>query len=281
MRQRLSDSKGGIPDDAELGLSVRGPVGRSSWVAANPILQGTDTDIDAETKFIVLNAAKLNIDHSSICFKSRNSSKVAGEEEEATDITEDLRKMKNRSEKSFTIAAQDNGTINHPVINFLEAKATVNDKPVKTSDIIVDETRNLWFCLFTPMEIQKCPVIPLPVIAFFHGGGFSFLTADALGYDKVYREFAVNFSTIIVSINYHLAPEHHFPSQYDDGIDILKFLDETEFNKFGFPTFADLSRCFLVGDSARGAVYSFGSNNTGQLGHGTLEQVEKKIVAEQ
>ncbi|KAJ4967515.1 hypothetical protein NE237_019364 [Protea cynaroides] len=150
---------------------------------------------------------------------------------------------------------RSNGTINRPLINFLEAKVSANDKPyrgVKTSDIIVDETRDLWFRLFIPTEIHKRHVIPLPVIVFFHGGGFSLLTADALGYDKVCREFAVKFSAIIVSVNYRLAPEHRFPSQYDDGIDILKFLDETEFNRFGFPTFADLSRCFLVGDSAGG-----------------------------
>ncbi|KAJ4978252.1 hypothetical protein NE237_009032 [Protea cynaroides] len=121
----------------------------------------------------------------------KNDNLVHLNNHEAHDPTETGR---NRSEKSFTITAQDNGTINRHVINFLEAKAIVNDKPyrgVKTSDIIVDETRNLWFRLFTPTKIHKRPVIPLPVIVFFHGGRFSFLTADALGYDKVYREFVV------------------------------------------------------------------------------------------
>ncbi|KAJ4965180.1 hypothetical protein NE237_017029 [Protea cynaroides] len=150
---------------------------------------------------------------------------------------------------------RSNGTINRRLINFLEAKVSANDKPyrgVKTSDVVVDETRNLWFRLFTPTEIHKHHVIPLPVIVFFHGGGFSLSSADGIAYDELCRKFAVQFSAIIVSVNYRLAPEHRFPSQYDDGIDTLKFLDETEFNRFGFPTFADLSKCFLAGDSAGG-----------------------------
>ncbi|KAJ4965787.1 hypothetical protein NE237_017636 [Protea cynaroides] len=155
---------------------------------------------------------------------------------------------------SDTVRRHD-GTINRRLINLLETKVTANDKPirgVKTSDVIVDANRNLWFRLFTPTEIHKRDVIPLPVIVFFHGGGFSLLSAASRGYDEVCREFAVKFPAIIVSVNYRLTPEHRFPSQYDDGIDTLKFLDETEFNKFGFPTFADLSRCFLAGDSAGG-----------------------------
>ncbi|XP_042519786.1 probable carboxylesterase 18 [Macadamia integrifolia] len=147
-----------------------------------------------------------------------------------------------------------NGTVYRRLLNFLEIKAAANGKPVrgvKTSDVTVDATRKLWFRLFTPTEIPKGgEVIPLPVIIFFHGGGFSLLTADSQGYDKVCRQFAVKFPAVIVSVNYRLTPEHRFPSQYEDGFDTLKFLNETEFDTFGFPANADPSKCFLAGDSA-------------------------------
>ncbi|THG06622.1 hypothetical protein TEA_005245 [Camellia sinensis var. sinensis] len=42
-----------------------------------------------------------------------------------------------------------------------------------------------------------------------------------------------------------LAPEHRFPSQFVDALDALKFLDDAV-----LPPIADLSRCFITGDSA-------------------------------
>ncbi|KAJ4930484.1 hypothetical protein NE237_019491 [Protea cynaroides] len=48
-------------------------------------------------------------------------------------------------------------------------------------------------------------------------------------------KFIVKFSAVIISVNYRFMLEHRFPSQYNNGIDTLKFLDQTEFNKFGFP----------------------------------------------
>ncbi|XP_043710370.1 probable carboxylesterase 18 [Telopea speciosissima] len=104
-----------------------------------------------------------------------------------------------------------NGTINHRLLKFLEVKAPANNKPVrgvKTSDVTVNANRNLWFCLFTPTETSKGDVIPLPVVIFFHDGGFSLLTTDSKGYDEVCRQFAIKFQAFIVSVNYCLTPEH-------------------------------------------------------------------------
>lgn len=75
-----------------------------------------------------------------------------------------------------------------------------------------------------------------------------YLTADAKAYDAVCRRFARKVSAVVISVNYRLAPEHRCPAQYDDGFDVLKFLDE---RKSGvLPENADLSCCFLAGDSA-------------------------------
>ncbi|XP_042516201.1 probable carboxylesterase 18 [Macadamia integrifolia] len=153
---------------------------------------------------------------------------------------------------SDTVRNSD-GTINRRLVNFFEPKVPANATPfkgVKTSDITVDANRNLWFRLFTPTEIPSG--VTLPVILFFHGGGFSLLSADGKAYDFVCRRFALKLPAVVVSVNYRLSPEHRFPSHYDDGFDTLKFLDESEPEKLGFPANADLSRCFLAGDSAGG-----------------------------
>ncbi|XP_057491865.1 probable carboxylesterase 18 [Actinidia eriantha] len=143
------------------------------------------------------------------------------------------------------------GTVNRNLLNFLNFKAHPNPKPingVKTSDVNVDPSRNLWFRLFVPTPQPPSSSSPLPVIVFFHGGGFVYLSADSKAYDAVCRRFARRVSAVVVSVDYRLAPEHQYPAQYDDGFDALRFLDE---NKDSFlPENADLSGCFLAGDSA-------------------------------
>ncbi|KAA8522769.1 hypothetical protein F0562_009192 [Nyssa sinensis] len=140
---------------------------------------------------------------------------------------------------------RSDGTINRRLLKLLDFKAPPNPNPikgVKTSDVTVDPSRNLWFRLFVPTQASD----DLPVIVFFHGGGFAFLNADNKAYDAVCRRFARKVPAVVVSVNYRLTPEHRFPSQYDDGFDVLKFLDETK----ALPENANISRCFLAGDSA-------------------------------
>lgn len=143
------------------------------------------------------------------------------------------------------------GTVNRRRFSIAESlgslKVPASPEPrngVKTSDVTVDPSRNLWFRLFVPSDSDS-----LPVIVFFHGGGFVFLAADSKPYDRVCRRFARKLPAVVVSVNYRLAPEHRYPAQFDDGYDVVKFLDE---QKHVLPANADLSRCILAGDSAGG-----------------------------
>ncbi|KAG6394606.1 hypothetical protein SASPL_145195 [Salvia splendens] len=117
---------------------------------------------------------------------------------------------------------------------------------VTTSDVPVDPSRGLWFRLFVPRHSDQ----KLPVLVFFHGGGFVYLSPDFKAYDDVCRRFARAIPAVVVSVNYRLAPEHPYPAQYDDGCEVLRFL-EAERGRI-LPEKADLSRCFVAGDSAGG-----------------------------
>lgn len=87
----------------------------------------------------------------------------------------------------------------------------------------------------------------LPVIIYFHGGGFATSAPDSTPFDSLARRFSQHFN----SVNYRLAPEHRCSSQYDDGFDAVKFLDSSASNHI-LPPGADLGRCFLTGDSSGG-----------------------------
>uniref|UniRef100_A0A7N0U4H4 Alpha/beta hydrolase fold-3 domain-containing protein n=1 Tax=Kalanchoe fedtschenkoi TaxID=63787 RepID=A0A7N0U4H4_KALFE len=153
-------------------------------------------------------------------------------------------------------ALRADGTINRRLLNFFAFTVSPNPKPVRgvrTKDLMVDKTRRLWFRLFDPVGLASDGV-KLPVIFFFHGGGFATLGADAAVYDFACRRFALKVPAIVVSVNYRLAPEHPFPAQHEDGFDVLKYVDE---HPSVLPDYADLSRSFLAGDSAGGNLAHF------------------------
>ncbi|KAG2244686.1 hypothetical protein Bca52824_093488 [Brassica carinata] len=156
---------------------------------------------------------------------------------------------------TFTDNAQrPDGSINRRFLRLFDFRAPPNPKPinsVSTSDFVVDPSRDLWFRLFTPHVVSSSSD-RIPVVIFFHGGGFAFLSPNAHPYDGVCRRFARKLPAYVVSVNYRLAPEHRYPAQYDDGYDVVRFLEENRGEVL--PANADLSRCFFAGDSAGGNI---------------------------
>lgn len=151
-------------------------------------------------------------------------------------------------------SCRSDGTINRRLFSMTEylgsmrVPATAKSRNgVKTSDVTADPSRDLWLRIFVPDNANQ--IEKLPVMVFFHGGGFVYLSPDFKPYDVVCRRFARKVPAVVVSVNYRLAPEHRYPAQYDDGFDVLKFLEE---QRHILPENADVSRCFLAGDSAGG-----------------------------
>ncbi|KAL1356189.1 hypothetical protein AAHE18_05G165600 [Arachis hypogaea] len=146
------------------------------------------------------------------------------------------------------VACRSDGTINRRLLKFLDHKTKPSPLPsngVTSEDVTVDAAKDVWFRLFTP----STPVAgaTLPVLIFFHGGGFAFLSPASYGYNAVCRRLCRRLNAIVVSVNYRPTPEHRYPCQYDDGFAAVKFLEE---NPSVLPENADLAKCFLAGDSA-------------------------------
>ncbi|XP_062004447.1 probable carboxylesterase 18 [Rosa rugosa] len=145
-------------------------------------------------------------------------------------------------------ARRPDGTVNRRLLNLVDPKASPKSRNgVTSSDVIVDPTRNLWFRLFIP--VVDIDSTALPVVIYFHGGGFTTNSPSSIAYDAFCRRFAATIPAVVVSVNYRLSPEHRYPSQCDDGFDVVSFLGQ---NDAVLPKNADRSRIFLAGDSAGG-----------------------------
>ncbi|GAB2224606.1 hypothetical protein Drorol1_Dr00005368 [Drosera rotundifolia] len=163
--------------------------------------------------------------------------------------------------KCFIVSAmidyvlRPDGTVNRRLLRLLDRPVPSKPTPqhgVSSHDIVVDPSRDLWFRLFLPTQCQSPgnTSAKLPVIVFFHGGGFAVFNPATADYDAVCHRFAQELDAVVISVNYRLTPEHKFPAQYEDGFDVLKFIDKNRKKITVWPEDADLQRCFLAGDSA-------------------------------
>ncbi|CAL5084351.1 unnamed protein product [Urochloa decumbens] len=159
---------------------------------------------------------------------------------------------------------RSDGTVNRCLYGVIDRvlSARPNPRPnksgVRSYDITMDASRNIWARVFAPSSATSAGR-PLPVVVYYHGGGFA-LFSPAIGpFNGVCRRLSAALGAVVVSVNYRLAPEHRFPAAYDDGVDALRFLDDRGGVPAGLDDKAvnipvDLASCFLAGESAGGNI---------------------------
>ncbi|MDH4449596.1 MAG: alpha/beta hydrolase [Rhodoferax sp.] len=87
----------------------------------------------------------------------------------------------------------------------------------------------------------------LPVLLFFHGGGF--VVGSLATHDGVCRRLAHLSGCAVVSLDYRLAPQHRFPVAHHDAWDALQWLA-----LHGAQRQLDTARMAVGGDSAGGTL---------------------------
>ncbi|MGX9941780.1 alpha/beta hydrolase [Bradyrhizobium sp. BTAi1] len=88
---------------------------------------------------------------------------------------------------------------------------------------------------------------PLPVLLYMHGGGFVVGSLDS--HQPLCRGLAIDSGVAVLSIDYRLAPEHRFPTAFEDCVDALAWL-----GREGPAAGLDPRRVAVGGDSAGGTL---------------------------
>ena len=112
---------------------------------------------------------------------------------------------------------------------------------------------------YTPR--QPAPGEILPILVFYHGGGFVIGSLDS--YDNLSRAIANRADCIVVSVDYRLAPEHKFPAAVDDALEAYQWVSDHARELDG-----DARRMAIGGDSAGGnitAVTAIGIRDEGDI----------------
>lgn len=87
----------------------------------------------------------------------------------------------------------------------------------------------------------------LPIILYFHGGGYLIGSAKALQPHAELLSYLCE--AVVVNVDYRLAPEHKFPAQFEDAFDVYDWCLEN-----GAKLEGDTTRICASGDSAGGTL---------------------------
>ncbi|RCV43109.1 hypothetical protein SETIT_9G269000v2 [Setaria italica] len=126
---------------------------------------------------------------------------------------------------------------------------------VVSKDVVIDDDSGIYVRLYLPdmAGTQANEDGPkLRVLVFLHGGGFITESAASPMYHNYVNSLAAAARVLVVSVNYRLAPEHRFPTGYEDSLRALKWAlsgGDPWLSRHG-----DLGRVFLAGDSAGGNI---------------------------
>ncbi|CAI0404066.1 unnamed protein product [Linum tenue] len=126
--------------------------------------------------------------------------------------------------------------------------------PVLSKDVPINQSKNTSIRLFLPKQaaINSSPPPKLPLLIYFHGGGFVLCNPASTIFHDYCSNAALQLPAVVASVGYRLAPEHRLPAAYDDGEEGLRWLASHAEEEPWLRDHADYGNCFLMGNSAGG-----------------------------
>ncbi|XP_034228466.1 probable carboxylesterase 12 [Prunus dulcis] len=129
---------------------------------------------------------------------------------------------------------------------------------VQSKDVVISQEPAISARLYIPKSTTattttSAPQTKLPLLIYFHGGGFCIGSSSSSTYHSYLNALVSEANVVAVSVDYRLAPEHPLPAAYDDSWAALKWVashSDGNGSEDWLNRFADFQRVFFAGDSA-------------------------------
>ncbi|RYG75390.1 alpha/beta hydrolase [bacterium] len=163
-------------------------------------------------------------------------------------VLNSLKSLKGKPIEKLTPAkARKQPTATAAVINLLkmQGKSTAPEKVGSVTDVKVPGPAGAPEVTVRVYKPLNAPSGPLPIIVYFHGGGF--VIASVSTYDASCRSLANKTGAIVASVAYRYAPENRLPAAHEDSYAATQWI-----MKNGAGWGGDTSKVAVAGESAGG-----------------------------
>lgn len=155
--------------------------------------------------------------------------------------------------KQLNLILNPNGTVTRPNKPPESPPAPDPTLPnlVLSKDLPINQSKGTWTRVYLPRKALD-HTSKLPLVIFFHGGGFIFLSAAS----TIFHDFCFNMANdvvaVVASVEYRLAPEHRLPAAYEDAVEALHWIISNQDD--WLRRYVDYSNVYLMGSSAGGNI---------------------------
>ncbi|CAI9112460.1 OLC1v1012912C1 [Oldenlandia corymbosa var. corymbosa] len=158
----------------------------------------------------------------------------------------------------------------------LVSRSNENHSNLLVKDVTINQSKNTWARVFLPKEmVYSNPTSKLPVLIYFHAGGFVICSVSTPFFEDLYTTFTTKLNVMLISVDYRLASEHKLPVAYDDCKEALEWIHDSKDE--WLTKYADLSNSFLMGSNAGANIaYNVGLSITDDQDNNNLQPLNIK-----
>ncbi|KAF7097503.1 hypothetical protein CFC21_099314 [Triticum aestivum] len=125
---------------------------------------------------------------------------------------------------------------------------------VEWKDAVYDAGLGLGLRMYKPTTNAREEGKKLPVLVYFHGGGFCIGSCTWPNFHAACLRLAAELPAVVLSFDYRLAPEHRLPAAHEDAAAALLWLQNQLASDPWLADAADPRRVFVSGESAGGNI---------------------------